>query len=313
MLCWLWTRLSEAGPSVFISGRALRRFPDGEVDRLVRARVLIEQRKADTWSVCAHCDCGLDARPIRTVGGSLRACCPYDPAADVLLEPDDLRRFAINADQLIAAIVASGGWPAVATVAADGLWLLGRLPTGICVFLCRDTHLLMAPATIHATRMAAGPVPIIVICNKLDPTTELHLRAAGIEARSFAECVRLDDRRSEHIAIERLSPSVVTKPRLILRRSCQALMFDGQRLDLTPQMFALIRLFVEQVGQRDPVLRKETIEARTGRAANEIVRDLRKALVGCGLSRAAADALIVTVRGYGYRLGVAPSEVAPED
>ena len=90
-------------------------------------------------------------------------------------------------------------------------------------------------------------------------------------------------------------------------------MFDGRRLDLTPQMFALIRLFAEQARQRDPVLRKETIDAQTGRPANEIVRDLRKALVGCGLSRAAADALIVTVRGYGYRLGIAPAEVAVED
>jgi len=27
----------------------------------------------------------------------------------------------------------------------------------------------------------------------------------------------------------------------------------------------------------------------------------------------AADALIVTVRGYGYRLGIAPAEVAVED
>ena len=202
---------------------------------------------------------------------------------------------------------------AAATVVADGLWLLGRLPTGICVFLCRDTHVLMAPATILATRMAAGSAPITVITIDLDPATELHLRAAGIEARSFAECVLVDDRGTEHLAFDRLSPIAVTAPRLVLSRSRQSAMFDGRRLDLTPQMFALIRLFAEQAGQRDPVLRKETIDAQTGRPANEIVRDLRKALVGCGLSRAAADALIVTVRGYGYRLGIAPAEVAVED
>ena len=102
-------------------------------------------------------------------------------------------------------------------------------------------------------------------------------------------------------------------PRLVLGRSRQSATFDGRRLDLTPQMFALVRLFAEQAGQRDPVLRKETIDAQTGRPANEIVRDLRMSLVGCGLSRTAADALIVTVRGYGYRLGVAPAEVAVED
>jgi len=230
-----------------------------------------------------------------------------------MLEHEDLQRFAINADHLILAVAASCGLPAAATVVADGLWLLGRLATGICVFLCGDTHLLMAPATILAIRMAAGSVRIIVICHNLDPATELHLRAAGIEARSFADCVLVDDQGKEHIALDRLPAITITAPRLTLSKSRQAAVFDGQRLDLTPQMFALMQLFAEQAGQRDPVLRKETIEAQTGRAANEIMRDLRKALVGCGLSRTAADALIVTVRGYGYRLGIAPFEVALEE
>ena len=313
MLIWLWKRLSNGGAEASVSGRALRRFPEREIEGLLRARVLIEQRKADSWSVCVHCDCGLDARPIRAVGDQLHACCPRDVAADEVLEPDDLRRFGIDTDKLISAIAASGGLSAAATVVSDGLWLLGRLPTGICVFLCRDTHVLMAPATILATRMAAGSAPITIITIDLDPATELQLRAAGIEARSLTECVLVDERGTEHIAFDRLSPIAVTAPRLVLSRSRQSVMFDGRRLDLTPQMFALIRLFGEQAGQRDPVLRKETIDAQTGRPANEIVRDLRKALVGCGLSRAAADALIVTVRGYGYRLGIAPAEVAVED
>ena len=64
MLAWLWTRLSEDGARVSISGRALSRFPANDIERLLRAQVLIEERKADTWSVCAECDCGLDARPV---------------------------------------------------------------------------------------------------------------------------------------------------------------------------------------------------------------------------------------------------------
>ena len=34
MLAWLWTRLSDGGPNVSISGRALRRVPEREVERL---------------------------------------------------------------------------------------------------------------------------------------------------------------------------------------------------------------------------------------------------------------------------------------
>ncbi|MFC3119834.1 hypothetical protein ACFOHS_22145 [Jhaorihella thermophila] len=243
MLAWLWTRLSDGGPQVAISGRALRRFPEREVERLLRKRVLIEHPKADSWSVCAHCECGLDVRPIRQMGDELRACCPHDAVEDVVLEPDDLRRFGIDADNLISAMAASAGFPAAATVVADGLWLLGRLPTGICVFLCHDADLLMAPATMLATRMAAGSAPITVIATEVDPATELHLRAAGIEARSLAECVLLDDHGMENIAFDRLSPIAVTAPRLVLSRSRQSVVFDGRRLDLTPQMFALIRLF----------------------------------------------------------------------
>ena len=59
-----------------------------------------------------------------------------------------------------------------------------------------------------------------------------------------------------------------------------------------------------------PVLRKESIEEQTGRPANEIVRDLRKALISCGLTRAEAGTIVTTVRSYGYRLGLVGSEVA---
>ena len=107
MLAWLWQRLSNGGPGVTVSGRALRRFADPEVDRLLRSRVLIEQPKTDIWPVCVHCECGLDARPIREVHGQLRACCPYDPAEDEALEPDDLRRFRIDADRVANAIAAT--------------------------------------------------------------------------------------------------------------------------------------------------------------------------------------------------------------
>lgn len=313
MLAWCWKRLSDGGPEFTVSGRALRRFPEREVDRLLRARVLIEQRTADSWSVCAHCDCGLDARPIRELDGRLVACCPHDAGEDQVLEPDDLRRFGIEPDRLAGAIAASGGLTGGVARIGVGIWLLGRVPSGRCLVLCVDVCSLNAPGAILALRSAAGTAPITVIASAIDAASVLRLREAGVETSSLDACVMFDASGMEHLALDRLSPIVVIAPRLILSRSRQSAMFDGRRLDLTPQMFALIRLFAEQTGQRDPVLRKEIIDAQTGRPANEIVRDLRKALVGCGLSRSAADTLIVTVRGYGYRLGIAPAEVAVED
>ena len=55
-----------------------------------------------------------------------------------MLEPDDLRRFGIDADRLAGALAASAGLPAVASQIADGLWLLGRVPSGRCLVLCVD-------------------------------------------------------------------------------------------------------------------------------------------------------------------------------
>lgn len=313
MLIWLWKRLSDGGTEATVSGRALRRFSGREIEGLLRAGVLIEQRKADSWPVCAHCDCGLDARPIRVAGDRLLACCPRDTAADATLEPDDLRRFGIDADRLISAMAASSGLQAATFALAEGLWLLGRLPTGMCIVLCRDTHALKAPAAKLAVRAAAGTAPVTIVATDLDPTTDLQLRTAGLAACPLADCVRADEFGTERLAFDRLLPVGLAPPRLVLSRSRRSVVLDGRRLDLTPQMFALIRLFAEQAGQRDPILRKEAIEAQTGRPANEIVRDLRKALTGCGLPRAAVEALIETVRGYGYRLGLSPAAVAVED
>ena len=122
MLAWLWTRLSEGGARVAISGRALSRFPANDVERLLRAQVLIEEQKADTWSVCAECDCGLDARPVEWSGEVFRAFCPHDQSEDVILQKDDLRRFSIDVDRLVVRIAASGDFGgAVARISASRL------------------------------------------------------------------------------------------------------------------------------------------------------------------------------------------------
>lgn len=63
MLTWLWKRLSDSGAETTVSGRALGRFPERSVERLLRARVLIETRKADTWSVCRRSDTGTRCTP----------------------------------------------------------------------------------------------------------------------------------------------------------------------------------------------------------------------------------------------------------
>jgi len=312
MLAWLWTRLSDGGPHVSLSGRALRRFPEGEVDRLLRARVLIERRKADNWPVCAHCDCGLDARPVRHVGEGLRACCPDDPAEDVILEDGDLRRFGIDAGRLAARIAASGGLPGSVSAVVDGIWILGAAPADGVLMLCDNAERLEAPGVILAMKSAAAPRPVTVIASDPDPALALRLREAGIEVVPLAEAVTSGADGVDRLTIDSARRSHGAA-RLTLHRQAQSAVLDGRRLDMSPQMFALFRMLVERSLQRDPVLKAEEIEAQFQRPPREIVRDLRKALAACEIAEVSAETLIRTVRTRGYCLGLDPSEVAIED
>ncbi|MBJ3778832.1 helix-turn-helix domain-containing protein [Acuticoccus mangrovi] len=305
MLSFLWKRLSEVGPKV--SGRALRRFSEAEVERLLRARVLIEQRRADTWPVCTHCDCGLDARPIRTVGDELRACCPHDPNEDEVLAGDDLRRFAIEPERLAIAIAASGGLIGGVSPIGEGIWLLGRTPAGCAVVACLDAQILFGPGTSLALKSVAAGDPVSVLATECGPADGLRLTEMGFAAHAIADVMERDEADVERLRVERLSPTVGAT-RLVVDLTASSVTFDGQAIDLPPQMFSAFRMLAEQVDQRDPVLRSQEIEHRFEREARGVMRDLRKAIARC-LSAEEADGLVRTVRNRGYRVGLDPSEV----
>jgi hypothetical protein len=304
----LWTRLSEGGARVSISGRALGCFPASEVERLLRAQVLIEERKVDTWSVCAECDCGLDARPLEQLDDAFRACCPHDPAEDVILQKDDLSRFSVDVDRLVARIAASGNLGGAVACIADGVWLLGETPSGHAVVLSFDAEKLVAPGAVMTIRAAVGPKPIMAIVHDLSATIAVRLREVGIEPHKKAAVFKAGSDGMERLVLDPTSSA----PRLVLKLSAQSVTLDGRRLDLPTQMFALFRLLIEQSAKRDPVLKNQEIETQTGRPPNQIIRDLRKALVSCGLTSDQAKALVVAVHARGYRLGLDPAEVVIE-
>ena len=308
MLAWLWTRLSEGGARVAISGRALSRFPANDIERLLRAQVLIEEQKADTWSVCAECDCGLDARPVEQLGDAFRACCPHDQAEDVILQKDDLRRFSVDVDRLVTRISASGDLGGAVTRIADDVWLLGETPSGHAVVLSIDAENLVAPGAVMAIRVAVGPKPIMAIVHDLSAAIAVRLREVGVEPHEIAAVFKVGSDGTERLVLD--PPSSV--PRLVMTLSAQSVTLDGRRLDLPTQMFALFRLLIEQSVKRDPVLKNQEIETQTGRPPNQIIRDLRKALVGCGLTSDQAKALVATVHARGYRLCLDPAEVVIE-
>lgn len=325
MLTWLWKRLSDGGPEATVSGRALRRFPEREVDRQLRARVLVERRKADTWPVCAHCDCGIDARPIRDVDGELRACCPFDANEDVVLEPADLRRFGIDADRLVAAIAASGELTGEVTRIGVGIWLAGIASTGRAIVLCRDTALLDAPGTILTIQVAAGRAPVTAIADMFAVTTALRLREAGVDAIDIGEAMIADGTGTDRLAPERIAGSVThavtandsampATARLQTSRSHRSVRLDGRDFILSLTEFDCFIGAAEKVATGQVMLTYQEIYALTNRASlRDVINELRDKFQKQGLSRQQAFNLVRTVHGRGLTIGLPGHEIDIRD
>ena len=303
ILIWLWKRLNKTGARPEVSGRLLRRFPEAEVNKLLRGRTLIEDRKIDSWGTCAHCDCGYDARVIQEIDGKLVACCPLDPNQDVILEPNDLMRYLIDGEQLIAAIAAAGNLTERPAAISAGLWSMGKDSAGRSIFLCRSPQDVFVPGISMLLKSLAGGAPPIVVFDNIEQASGIRLREMEIDVHQVDEILRADGKGGEAISFDTLQPSG-NRVRLIVNRSRQSVTLGGRVLDLPSQMLALVRLFAEQAVGPDPRLKKQEIVINTGREAKEIMRDLRNALIGCGLTRAQVDELFVLVRGIGYRLAL---------
>ena len=206
ILIWLWKRLNKTGARPEVSGRLLRRFPEAEINKLLRARILIEDRKIDSWGTCAHCDCGYDARMIQEIDGKLVACCPLDPSQDVILEPNDLTRYLIDGEQLIAAIAAAGKLTGTPAVISAGLWSMGKAATGRSIFLCRSPRDVFAPGISMLLKSLAGGTPPIVVFDEIDQASGIRLRDMEIDVHEVAEILRADGNGGEMISFDGLLP-----------------------------------------------------------------------------------------------------------
>jgi hypothetical protein len=325
MLTWLWKRLSNGGAEGTISGRALRRFPEREVVRLLRARVLIEHRKADAWPVCLHCDCGLDARPIRMVGGQLRACCPRDNSEDLALNEQDLRRFSIDPEKLAAEIAASGGVSGRANRILEGIWSVGTTPTGVAVVLCRAAHHLESPGTLLAIRAAIGNAGALLIADAFDASAVLHLKEAGFSTAGLDDVLVSDNTGSERLQLDRLiaaarptadvaGADAEAEPRLQIFRAQRVMRLDGRGIVLSMTAFDAFCGAAEKVVEGKIMLTYQELCSRTNRTNHrDVINELRDQLERHGLPREQTFELVETVHGRGITIGLAKSDIVIRD
>lgn len=325
MLAWLWKRLSDGGTPVSISGRALRRFPEREVDRLLRARVLIEQRKADSWSVCAHCDCGLDARPIRDIDGEFRACCPHDVAEDLVLDEQDLRRFGLDPEMLVARIAASGGLSGGIAPIAEGIWMIGTVPSGVTVALCRDSCLVDAPGAVLSIKAAANGAAVVLIALDFGAHLVLRLKEAGLSTAVLGEVLVSDGTGTDRLEPGRLADAArtsatvteaeaVPEARLRISRARRTVHLDGSDIVLSLTGFDAFLGAAEKVVAGEVMLTYQEIHSLTNRASHrDVINELRDQFEKHGLTREQAFDLVKTIHGRGMTIGLSRSDIDVRD
>ena len=304
----LLTRLSEGGPDAVLWGRVARPHFGPVFDRLLRKRVLVERPRAGMWPTCAHCDCGLDARPIVEVHGELVAACPHDHHADQTLTPDDLRSFRIDSERLVTVMAEASGFDNAASI-LPGLWQMGRLASGRAVFLALHEDAVDQPGLVLALRAAASGAPITLIAPEIPPAVQLRFSDAGIDVAVLCSVLAPSSSGIDVINVAALE-TPAHAPRLLIAKAAQTVTLDDRRLHFPSQLQRLVMMLALQALTKDPILSHQVIGGETGRESRDLIRELRDNLASQGLSKAEANALIKTVTPRGYRLGLDPAEIS---
>ena len=305
----LLTRLSEAGDDAILPGQLAAPYFGPVFDRLLAKRVLVEQAPLTDWDVCDACECGLPCRSIRKAGDAFRAECPLDRRHDVDLTEDDLRVFHIGAEGLASVIGAAAGFAAGPKRPAENVWRLGDTPLGRAVYLALEPAALSGDGIIASLRQSARGSDITILAPALPAETARRHHDAGFHLIATLEVLTpATNGLGAKIDIAALAP-VPLAPVLRVRRATAEVQWNGRSVILSRQIFPVFERLLEKAQSRDHVASGPHLEGTTAREAKDLIRELRDALKAAGFTDAESKTLIVTVRNWGYRLGVQASDI----
>lgn len=309
----LLTRLSEAGEDAILPGELAAPFFGPAFDRLLAKRVLIEQAPLADWEVCDVCECGLPCRPIRKAGDGYRVECPLDRRHDVDLTEDDLRVFRIGGGALASVIGTAAGFGTAPKLAAEKVWWLGDTPSGRAVFLALEPAALTCDGIIATLRQAAQGPDITILAPELPAEAARRHQDAGFHlVETLAVLMPASDGLGAAIDVAALAPIPLAEV-LHVRRTTAEVQWRGRSVILSRQIFPVFERLLEKAMSRDQVASGAHVEGTTAREAKDLIRELRDALKAAGFTDAESKALIMTVRGRGYRLGVVAADIVVED
>lgn len=315
----LLLRRSAAGPTAILAGRDAGPFFGPAFDRLLARRVLAEMAPATSWPPCSTCSCLYGERLIVEIDGVLVAECPDDAAASIVLDPSDLRSFAIDADRLVAMLASGSGWPDPPECIGTQVWRLGDLPDGRAVILVLDAAAFQAPSLPSILRAAPAPTSTILL---VPPGVTPDARRSFLDMRYHLVGL-MDAMHPSELRLERrmLMPGsgrpvglVEASMLLIIKTLGASAIFHGSLLRLRPRDFDVLAVLAREASDGDALAGQDDLlralaggEDQADPIASEqlekSISRIRGALcTAAGLPRTRGKTLIVNVTRRGYRL-----------
>lgn len=297
-------RLSEHPPAT-LSGDIAKPFLGPAFDRAIADRLLEEIEPVEVWTPCSSCECPAGARIVEKDESRCVAVCPLDVEADLILHPDDVRRFMIDEFRLVCASLDVE--PAVLCEPLPGLW--ARHGTGgDWVFLTLRRSVADEPA-----------LPLIL-------TDTAQGQRTILAAPRMSSKARLRMRRCPDVTIVDISAVTVnaTRPLLDLRAGARVgsvrlrvdvprglVHVDGRPLSIPDQRFRLLNLLLDAWEKGDAVSKDAISSAFSGREAKEVINALKNDLsIGAADKKAVRSWIIVEYKPTAYRLALPAGQAA---
>lgn len=268
----------------------------------------------DEWTPCPSCDCGLDCRPIREFDGKFLVCCPMDPKLDEELTPDDLLQFRIHVERLIEIVAQGSDVSGPVERIANGLWCVGRLPSGRTIAVALKAWVLKHPGTILLLKAAACGSPMTLVSPDPGCAVRRRLVEAGI---NFMELLRALKPRCDGADIldgAVLEPAPAA-PQLVIERRARRVTFGDRDIRLSRQSFRLFLYLCERALQGPAIVSVRDIEDHVWgsgihRIASSVRDPIRALRAGLTANAATADGLIEYRRNpNGYRLALSAKDI----
>jgi hypothetical protein len=309
---------SEGGHGAVLWGREAQPHFGRAFDRLLADGLLRERAPATTWPPCSTCEGQCGEREIAEIDGRLIAECPVDHQCDTVLAPHEVQSFEIDAATLCQQFTLTSGLSGEPMMLSDGLWALGRLPSGRAVLLALDPRVASDPRLMTLIRGRSEPSETTLLLPRAVPESlRQHLTEAGLRVVAAADALA-----GSGFALDPavLAPGVQGRVRLIVVRTGCTAVLDGYPLRLGDQPFRLLLKLADaaqrhggfvEVSEIDRAIYGKQIRPAS-RETRDIIRLLRDGLAA-GLDGAEATAardLIESKRQPSrYRLALTPEEI----